>query len=262
MVNLLFTPTDWDHRFSQQAVWTQNLRHYIYNRIGFNQLNHIIEIGCGTGGVLADFKDGNKNIFGLDLSEDFIHLAKQKINNLHLSIGDAHALPFEDSSFDLVLCHFFLLWVSEPVLVLQEMKRIARKNSPILVLAEPDYSGRIDYPDDLKILGSIQAESLIKQGADPYIGRTIGSLLHNAGIPLVEMGIMGGQWSPHQLNELQDDEWHILSYDLNYLKGKLDYSTYKQYDLEILKNIHKETIRTGARVLFVPTYYAWGRANK
>lgn len=254
---------DWDQRFEQQARWTKKLRHYIYKRIGISQLNHIIEIGCGTGAVLNDFTEvKDKYIFGLDISEKFIHIAQNRLSNACMTIGDANELPFKDCSFDVILCHFFLLWIHEPINALREMKRIARKDGIIIVFAEPDYSSRIDYPDELIELGQSQITSLINQGADPFIGRRIGSLYQKAGITLVEMGILGGQWSPQPSSEVEDNEWQILLYDLQFLAEQEKNASLNQSELAHLRNIHRQALKTGERVLFIPTFYAWGKVDK
>jgi SAM-dependent methyltransferase len=254
---------DWNHRFIQQAVWTQNLRRYLYSRVGLEQLNHIIEIGCGTGAVLSDFVDWkDKFIYGLDISENFVRIIQRRNMNVCLTIGDANFLPFKENSFDVILCHYFLLWMHDPILILREMKRIARRESSILVLAEPDYSGRLDYPDELKPLGHAQITSLKNQGADPFIGRRLGNLFHSAGISLVEMGILGGQWTPHQLNEAEAEEWQILLHDLQFLPEQEKNLLTKQLELSHFQDIHRLAIRTGERVLFIPTFYAWGMVNK
>jgi len=66
---------------------------------------HIIEVGCGTGRVSFGMRAlGYHNIVGLDLSEHMLAEA-QRFNaanhfNLSFMLGDATALPFEDSVFD------------------------------------------------------------------------------------------------------------------------------------------------------------------
>ena len=90
-----------------------------------------------------------------------------------VDLGDAHQLPLADGCFDVCLCHFLLLWVTDPIQVLQEMYRVTRSGGVVMALAEPDYGSRIDYPQELSLLGKWQMDSLEQQGADPFIGRKL-----------------------------------------------------------------------------------------
>lgn len=71
----------------------------------FDRDSHILEVGCGTGRVSFGLMSlGYHHMVGLDLSEQMLAEA-QRFNdenhfNLSLILGDATALPFEDSIFD------------------------------------------------------------------------------------------------------------------------------------------------------------------
>ena len=43
--------------------------------------NEVVEIGCGTGNLVPYFLENNFNYIGLDLSENMIEIAKNKIPN-------------------------------------------------------------------------------------------------------------------------------------------------------------------------------------
>lgn len=67
---------------------------------------HILDVGCGTGGVLANFIQWGANpdhLVGIDLLEERIALAKKRHPNLRFELTNAERLQFEDQSFDLVL---------------------------------------------------------------------------------------------------------------------------------------------------------------
>ena len=48
------TPLDWHDRFSLQARWTRELRHYLYKRAGLEAARRVLEVGCGSGVVLGE----------------------------------------------------------------------------------------------------------------------------------------------------------------------------------------------------------------
>jgi ubiquinone/menaquinone biosynthesis C-methylase UbiE len=65
----------------------------------------ILEVGCGDGAVLADFISlgaAEDFLFGIDLVEERIEIARSRLPRGHLEVGDATSLQFPDASFDIV----------------------------------------------------------------------------------------------------------------------------------------------------------------
>jgi SAM-dependent methyltransferase len=159
-----------------------------------------------------------------------------------------------DNSFDVVFCHYVLLWLNDPAGALREMQRVAAPNGAILALAEPDYGGRIDYPEELNRLGIWQSQALHSQGADPKIGRRLAGLFRQAGLVEVESGVLGAQWGQSLTERDNGMEWQVLRNDLA--------ETIPQEELDALERIDRQANQAGERVLYVPTFYAWGRVSK
>lgn len=90
---------------------TQQLERKILNildRYGFNPLydKKILDVGCGGGGWLRNFiKWGAKpkNLFGVDLLEDNIKIAKETFPNINFAVGNAESLALPDKTFDIVI---------------------------------------------------------------------------------------------------------------------------------------------------------------
>jgi SAM-dependent methyltransferase len=246
---------DWHIRYTQQARWTYNLRQYVYSRAGLNTARRVLEVGCGTGALLAELQTLTPAcVYGLDIDPDCLFLAIRNSPAAQLAHGDAHTLPYPDATFDLAVCHFLLLWVANPACAIREMARVTRPGGVVAALAEPDYGGRIDYPADLAPLGAWQQEALRQQGADPLMGRKLPGLLHAAGLGDVETGILGGQWSRPPEAEIQNNEWTMLHHDLAELVAPKDLQAFESQD--------RTAWARGERVLFVPTFFAWGRVVK
>jgi SAM-dependent methyltransferase len=155
--------------------------------------------------------------------------------------------------FDIVFCHFLLLWVREPLLALLEMKRVVRPGGAVLALAEPDHLARVDEPAALAQLGRWQTEALRRQGADPGLGSRLADLFRQAGIPVVEAGILQADAALQKPDEsARRLEWEVLQNDL--------YGFVPQRELERLKAVDELAWERGIRRLHVPTHFAWGRA--
>lgn len=239
----------------QQAKWTQDLRHHLYSQINFGLARRVLEVGCGTGAVLAELTmQTHGDIFGLDISANYLNLAARNLPGIALILGDAHALPCSAGDFDISLCHFLLLWVSDPIEVVSEMARVTQPGGFVLALAEPDYGGRIDFPSELGVLGDWQQAALRQQGADPLLGRRLRAIFQHAGLTDVEAGVLGGQWSGIPTPEDWEMEWNVLEDDLIGASNVL-----VTPELTRLQQLYKSSWEQGERVLFVPTFYAWGR---
>lgn len=240
---------NWHLRYTQQAKWTRDLRNYLFQKTGLNHADNVLEVGCGTGAILAKLPDGIP-LHGLDLDPAALAQCRIHAPAASLTQGDALALPYFDGSFDIVYCHFLLLWVRDPLQALREMKRVTKSGGHILAFAEPDYANRIDKPDELVRLGRWQTESLVRQGADPSLGARLAELFFQAGISIIETGTIQGleNEAPHEEWEI---EWAVIESDLaGSVPGE---------DIQKMKELDQKARQRGERVLHVPTYFAWGR---
>ena len=107
--------------------------------INFYKLNSdskILDIGCGKGFLLYDFKKllPDCELFGLDISEYAITNAKPEIKD-KLTLGSSSKLPWEDNFFDLVISinTFHNLYCYELEKSLLEMERVGKQNKYLSV---------------------------------------------------------------------------------------------------------------------------------
>lgn len=240
---------DWHKRYVQQAGWTRDLRAYLFAKAEAKWARRILEVGCGSGAILSTVESAAV-LHGVDIDPHALAQCRVNAADAILTRGDGLALPYLNESFDLVFCHYFLLWVSDPLQAVREMKRVTRPGGHVLALAEPDYFSRVDAPDELKPLGAWQVESLKRQGADPGFGARLAQVFFEAGIKLEETG-------PIQPVEKEADagefelEWAVIESDL---AGMVE-----AREIQKMKLLDAAARGRGERVLRVPTYFAWGR---
>ncbi|HXD79061.1 MAG TPA: methyltransferase domain-containing protein [Puia sp.] len=90
----------------------------------------IIEIACGTGRVTANLQKllPGAKITATDFNPDMIAVARRRVpqGSIHWQTADGQQLPFEDASFDAVICQFGLMFMPDRSLALREMFRVLR----------------------------------------------------------------------------------------------------------------------------------------
>jgi len=88
----------------------------------------VLEIGCGTGIDLRLFPD-TFQIHGIDLNDNALDIAKEKVPDANFKKGTITELPFEDSSIDFVFTHQLLNYLDNDTLEkgIAEMYRVAGK---------------------------------------------------------------------------------------------------------------------------------------
>ena len=241
---------DWHQRYLQQAKWTGDLRSYLFQKAGLNQASLVLEVGCGTGAILSELPN-RPGQYGLDINREALAQCKMHAPMAFLTQGDVMKLPYATDSFDVVYCHFLLLWIHDPLQALLEMKRVTKRGASIIAFAEPDYTARLDEPPELVSLGQWQAEALRRQGADPSLGRRLADLFFRAGIQIVETGTIQSAGSGLSAEDWES-EWAVIESDLAGFIPK--------EELRKMRVLDEQACLRGERKLHVPTYFAWGQS--
>lgn len=241
----------WHRRFVQQAEWTRDLRAHLLQEIHWSNGGSVLEVGCGTGAAMQAFNP--TNVTGVDIALDRLLWASRNGLQSPLLAADGMHLPFQSGSFELVFCHFLLLWVSDPLQAVSEMQRVTRPSGWVMAFAEPDYGGRVDFPEELSTLGMAQMDSLRKQGAEPHFGRRLRAVFSEARLANITTGVIGGEWRQEVDPKDADIEHELLRVDL--------YESLSADKLDSLLDIDLKARRASTRTLFVPTFYAAGQAT-
>ena len=99
----------------------------------------ILDVGCGAGKPLLRFLQYGarpENLFGVDLLEDEVNVARELAPHLHFEVADARQLPFEDETMDLVLGFTLFSAIQSSSIredVAGEMLRVLRPSGAVLV---------------------------------------------------------------------------------------------------------------------------------
>lgn len=238
-------------RYAVQALWTEELRFRLLSRIHLPPQPRVLEVGSGTGCVSSWASNQiNSRVLGIDIHRPALHFAQSHDSLSGYAQANGSALPFPSDAFDLVFCHFLLLWTPDPTQILNEMKRCTRAQGWLIAFAEPDYGGRIDFPLEFGLLGELQKQALEQSGAHVDRGRQLKGLLAETGLQQVQAGLLGGEWGVEPPRDL-DSEWAVLRKDLT---GSLS-----EEQMEEMETLDRAAWREQKRILFVPTFYALGQ---
>ncbi|MBU0970256.1 MAG: class I SAM-dependent methyltransferase [Proteobacteria bacterium] len=99
---------------------------------------HILDAGCGIGGssrlMAATF---DCRVTGIDLGRAFIETAKDLTRQCSLDVrfeqGSVLAMPFENDSFDLILCQHILMNIRDKKTALEEFYRVLKPGAHLIL---------------------------------------------------------------------------------------------------------------------------------
>jgi ubiquinone/menaquinone biosynthesis C-methylase UbiE len=248
--------SDFIKKLELQASETAEERLPLYSEVGLKDAGLILDVGCGSGFVTKDIASLTKGVVvGVDGSNDMIKLAKKvlkKHKNVVLCVSPAKQLPFNDNVFDVVTCNLLLMWVDDPQSVVKEMTRVTKPGGKVLASLEPDYGGKLHWPENTRVDPIFAGEAIRKKGGDPHIGRKLRLLFARAGLE-TKVGIGNTRiWTCEE-----DKNYYLHARDF-YVKTLRDAGlTEKEIDkweYEYLRSLDE-----GVQLNFFPQFYAIGR---
>lgn len=153
----------------------------------------VLEIGVGTGLNFPHYDRARvTRLCGVEPDHHMLKRAEKRAEKLgvdiELSDAGAEALPWEQDSFDVVLCTFVLCTIPEVERALDEMRRVLRPG------------GQLIYAEHVRAAG--RGASRVQDLLDPvwgvfaggcHLNRDASGLIANAGFNDVEVTPMGRQ---------------------------------------------------------------------
>ncbi len=90
-----------------------------------------LDLGCGTGNLLADAKKRGISFIGVDLSAGMLKRARGKVRDL--VIADLHHLPFRDGCIDGIANVNVFYQLTHPRAFLREVYRVLKPGGKIII---------------------------------------------------------------------------------------------------------------------------------
>ena len=109
-------------------------------RLGVNQ-GVVLDVGTGPGQIPVKIakRESRLKIYGIDNSDSMLMTAAQNAFNEGVQSrvifqgGDATSIPFDEHTFDMVLCNSVLHHLADPVGLFNEINRIVKPDGAILI---------------------------------------------------------------------------------------------------------------------------------
>ncbi len=119
----------------------------------------VLDVAAGPGYMAMGFAACCREVVALDVTEAPLDLARRMagergLTNLRVLVGDAAHLPFENASFDVVVCCLALHHMEEPRRTLAEMARVCRAGGRIAAedMIASEHAGRAAYHNHVETL--------------------------------------------------------------------------------------------------------------
>jgi ubiquinone/menaquinone biosynthesis C-methylase UbiE len=101
-----------------------------------NHFNRVLELGCGTGKNTVWLDSITKDLTSVDLSEQMLEIAKQKLNSSQVQFHVANLLEpwtFTKSNYDLVVCSLMLEHIEDLKLMFQKISATTEKGAQLYI---------------------------------------------------------------------------------------------------------------------------------
>jgi SAM-dependent methyltransferase len=95
--------------------------------------DEVLDVACGTGNAAIPAAHAGADVTGLDITPELLEIAAAREPVVRWVQGDAEALPFEDSSFDVVLSVFGCMFAAHHSVAARELLRVLRPGGRLLV---------------------------------------------------------------------------------------------------------------------------------
>ena len=93
----------------------------------------LLDVGCAIGTHSKIFENRGAKIYGIDISEEMVKIAKSRVPKGNFKVADMTSLPFENGVFDIVFYGLSIHYVKNIDIVLKEAYRVLKKDGRLII---------------------------------------------------------------------------------------------------------------------------------
>lgn len=139
----------------------------------------VVDIGAGPGFLAAEMVTEGARVVAVDPSASMRELARARGVEFEVVDGSAEALPLPDAAVDAAVATQVLEYVPDVAGALAEIRRVLRPGGRVLLL-DTDWDSVVWHSGDADRTRAVLA-AWEEHLADPYLPRTLGAALREAG---------------------------------------------------------------------------------
>jgi SAM-dependent methyltransferase len=112
----------------------------VFERVGLRSGAAYLDAGCGAGMAAQIAAERGARVSGLDAADNLLAIARTRVPDGDLRIGELESLPFPDHTFDLVTGFNSFQFAGNPTIALAEAKRVAKPCAYVVIMTwgKPD----------------------------------------------------------------------------------------------------------------------------
>jgi ubiquinone/menaquinone biosynthesis C-methylase UbiE len=178
---------DWADVLEGWNGWGLDAYRNILERVTVERGTKLLDMGCGAGRFARIAADRGAKVAGIDATEAFIGIARERVRGGDFRVGDLEELPWADDSFDVVTGFNSFIFAASIDGALREARRVVRPGGTVAITA----FGRPDYCESTHVFGSV-GQLLPAQSEDEgpalHEDGTLEALATDAGLTPAEAG--------------------------------------------------------------------------
>lgn len=187
---------DWADVMEGWNGWGVPVYRHVLERLEVRTGTAVLDVGCGAGRFLRMAADRGASCAGLDATDEFVAIARERVAGADLRVGDMQALPWPDETFDVVTGFNSFFIAHDMGAALGEARRVLRPGGSLAMTI----FGRPERCDSTSVFSAVGALMPSAGGGT----RPSGPALHEEGV--LEDIVSGAGLKPIQSGYFGFDE--------------------------------------------------------
>lgn len=143
---------DWADVMEGWSGWGIPVYRHVLGRVLVDRDTSILDVDCGAGRFSRIAADRGAVVSGVDATEAFVEIARERVPDGDFRVGDMEDLPWPDDSFDVVTGFNSFFIAADMVNALREAARVARPGATVAMTV----FGRPERCQSTKVFSSLR----------------------------------------------------------------------------------------------------------